>query len=249
MSDLPFAPGSSSVQGERPSAGRPIVAPFDGFVAAEFTEVGAWISQGDPVAQIVQLDEVEIQVPTTAQNAVRLRRGDTIRIEFPELPGQLFIGKFERIVPMADTRSRTFPIYIRMKNQVDDGVPLLLAGMLARVDLPTGQRKLMPLVSKDALVLNEDKCSVFVVDVGTNSKATKPIQPDAGQVVALREVPVELGVASGELIQIRGEVGAGDWVVTLGNERLDDKDEVAIQRVIENEETSKPSVPDADAEK
>ena len=35
-----------------------IVAPFDGFVTAEHTEVGAWVSRADLVAEVVRLDEV-----------------------------------------------------------------------------------------------------------------------------------------------------------------------------------------------
>jgi RND family efflux transporter MFP subunit len=219
-----------------------VVAPFEGFVAMEFTEVGAWVTRGDPIAQVVQLDEVEIEAPTTAEYAVQLRRGDSIRIEFPELPGQLFTGKFARVVPVAAARSRTFPIYIRMTNPIRDGVPLLMAGMLARVELPTGQRQTMPLVTKDALVLNEKDRAVFVVDPDSPSPPTEQTQTGTNPTGTARRVPVELGVAAGGLIQIRGAVRAGDLVVTVGNERLRDGDRVAILRVIENDVSALESV-------
>ena len=60
-----------------------IIAPFDGFISTEFTEVGAWINRGDPIAEIIQLDEVEINAPITAEAVVNLRKGDVIRVEFP----------------------------------------------------------------------------------------------------------------------------------------------------------------------
>ncbi len=226
-----------------------IVAPFDGFVAAKYTEVGAWISQGDPIAQVVQLDEVEIEAPTTAENAVQLRRGDRIRIEFPELPDQLFIGEFERIVPVADPRARTFPVYIRMKNQIRDGAPILLAGMLARVDLPTGQRQSVPLVTKDALVLNEKDCAVFIVDPDSTSNPKDPITPGAEPKGTVRKVRVELGIANGELIQVRGQLKSGDLVVTVGNERLRAGDKVTIVQVLEDHKSPDESVPPAAAVK
>jgi RND family efflux transporter MFP subunit len=221
-----------------------IRAPFDGFVAAEFTEVGAWITSGDPVATIVQLDEVEIRVSATAEDAVQLRRGDTIRVEFPELPGQLFIGNVDRVVPVAESRARTFPIYIRMTNQICDGVPRLMAGMLARVELPTGQRQMLPLVTKDALVLDQDGCSVFVVDLDSPAEG----KPSGARTGTVRQVPVNLGVAVGGLIQIRSTVPPGDTVraddlvVVEGNERLrsDEWDErpkrVEIVRILEIDE-------------
>ncbi len=43
-----------------------ILAPFDGYVTEEFTEVGQWISKGDPIVEVVEVnerDEIEIQIP------------------------------------------------------------------------------------------------------------------------------------------------------------------------------------------
>ena len=191
-----------------------IRAPFDGFVAAKHTEVGAWISQGDPVAQIVQLDIVEVVAPVTAEAAVNLRPGDPVRIEFPELPNELLVGQVDRIVPIADARARTFPVRIRLDNIVRDGTPMLLGGMLARVDLPTGKREILPLVPKDALVLNGNDRAVFVADLDTVAGE------DGTRYGTVRKVPVTLGVATDDRIQVKGAVQADDVVVVVGNERL-----------------------------
>ncbi len=189
-----------------------IQAPFDGFIAAEHTEVGAWISRGDPVVQVVQLDQVEVQLAVTAETVVHLNPGETIRVEFPELPQDLFVGTIERVVPVADPRSRTFPVFILLDNALVNGVPELKAGMLARVDVPAGRREAMPLVPKDALVLNGIESAVFVID-------SDPKLSDRDSGLA-RRVPVTLGVAVGGLIQVSGNIKAGDWVATEGNERL-----------------------------
>lgn len=190
-----------------------IKAPFDGFVAAEFTEIGSWINRGDPIAQVVQLDFVEIQVPVTAEMLVNLRTGDSIRVEFPELPEEVPVGTVERIVPVADNRSRTFPVVVRMENEIgEDGSPKLKAGMLARVDVPSGRREPMPLVPKDALVLNGAERFVFVVD-------TDPNASDPNQGIA-RKVPVILGVAVKGSIQVSGDLDETDIVAVVGNERL-----------------------------
>ena len=192
-----------------------ITAPYDGFVSAEFTEVGDWIERGAPIAEIIQMDEIEVQAPVTAEAAVNLRKGDTIRVEFPELPNELFTGQIDRIVPVAAARSRTFPVYIRLSNRIERGTPLLLAGMLARVDVPMGERKMLPLVPKDALVLNGNDRAVFVVDID------KSVTPKSGQLTGtVRRVPVDLGVAVDGRIQVMGDIQADDLVVVEGNERL-----------------------------
>lgn len=205
-----------------------IVSPFDGFVSTGYTEVGAWISRGDPVAQVVELSEIEIQVPVPAQFVVNLHVGDEMRVEFPELPDKLFVGVVQRIVPVAESRARTFPVFVRMPNEIVNGKPTLMAGMLARVELPAERRELMPLVPKDALVLNGSNRSVFVVEV--DSEQVGPGNP-TGKV---REVPVDLGVAWGGLIQVRGNLQADQFVVVTGNERLVSGSSVEIVRVNES---------------
>ena len=204
-----------------------IVSPFDGYVSAEFTEVGAWISRGDPVAEVVELSEIEVQVPVPAQYAVNVRVGDEMRVEFPELPDRLFVGVVDRIVPVAESRARTFPVFVRMPNQFVDGKPTLMAGMLARVELPAQRRERMPLVPKDALVLNGSTRSVFVVDPTSRKGELK------NQTGKVREVPVDLGVAWGGLIQVRGNLNADELVVVLGNERLVRGSSVQITRIKE----------------
>lgn len=196
-----------------------ITAPFDGFVASEFTEIGAWISSGDPIAQLIELDEVDIRLPVTANYISRLRIGEQVRVEFPQLPDKLMLGQISRIVPIADQVARTYPVLVRLDNEMQNGIPLLMAGMLARVDLPAGSAKRLPLVPKDALVLSQGKRRVFIVD-------PDPKKPDEG---IAREVAVDLGIASGSLIQVSGKIKAGQPVVVVGNERLVDGQRVSLR--------------------
>ncbi|MCP4172161.1 MAG: efflux RND transporter periplasmic adaptor subunit [Fuerstiella sp.] len=200
-------------------------SPFDGFVTAEHTEVGEWVSDADPIADVIALEYVEILCNVPAEQALRLRRGRDIRIEFPELPGEVFTGRVDQVVPIADRRTRTFPVNIRLQNRMNEGRPLLLAGMLARAVLPTGDRTVMPLVPKDSLVLNGSQRSVFIVASAAES----------GSSAKVRSVSVTLGVSDAGLIQVKGELKAGDVVVVRGNERLRDGQEVSVSPTAESD--------------
>jgi multidrug efflux pump subunit AcrA (membrane-fusion protein) len=204
-----------------------IIAPFDGFVAAEFTEIGAWVAQGDPIVEVIELNTIEVEAPAPAEYAIQIRKGDTIRVEFPELPDQLLTGIVQHVVPVADARARTFPVHIRITNEFPDGAPLLMVGMLARVELPAGSQQTLPLVPKDALVLKRQERSVFVVTPNGTKGEGK-----------VRRVPVELGVALGGLIQVRGDIKAGDLVAILGNETLQDGQEVVISEIRSDEQVA-----------
>ena len=205
-----------------------IVAPFDGFVSKTFTDIGAWLSRGDPIAEIVQMDEVEIETPITGKSATQLRKGDTVRVEFPDLPEKLLTGKVDRIVPVADPRARTFPAFIRIQNEIRDGSPTFMAGMLARLELPAGEKEALPAVPKDALVLNGRERSVYVVDMESNSEG---ILVNGTGVV--RKVSVDLGIAFDKMIQVTGSIRAGELVVVVGNERLIPGRRVKVIDVIE----------------
>ncbi|WP_182867931.1 efflux RND transporter periplasmic adaptor subunit [Stieleria mannarensis] len=194
-----------------------LIAPFDGYVTAEYTEAGAWITAGDPVVDLIELDTVRVEVAVPAAQVVSLRPGQTIHVEFDARPGELLLGQLERIVPAADTRARTFPVLVRINNRIDNGIPMLMSGMVVRMDLPIGPEAELTFVPTDSIVLDGQQQSVFVVD-GDRTSASVTEQPK--QVAVVRKVPVKLGVAQGDWISVRGDLPPGAIVVTRGNERL-----------------------------
>ncbi|HBE68618.1 MAG TPA: hypothetical protein DDW52_10775 [Planctomycetaceae bacterium] len=193
-----------------------IRAPFDGFVTEEFTQAGAWLNPGDPVVTVIDLRQIDIVAPAPAEVALGVQTGQEVRIEFPELPEKLLVGKVLRVVPRADGAARVFPVVVRLDNSIEANRPLLLGGMLARVHLPDGEPRKGTVVPKDALVLSARSRSIFVA---------QEIQPQdtRGVVRAIaRKVNVELGLASENTYEIFGSVKQGDWIVVEGNERLVD---------------------------
>ena len=136
-------------------------------MTAEHTEVGQWVQQGDLVADVEALDEVEIVAYVVEQHVPHVRVGAQVTVEVPAIPGQTFTGMVAEIVPQADVQARTFPVKVRVTNTIVEGVPLLKSGMYARVTLPTGDKQVATLVSKDALVLGGPQPLVYVVDGAT----------------------------------------------------------------------------------
>jgi HlyD family secretion protein len=186
-----------------------IKAPFDGFVAAEHCEVGQWLSKGATVVELLELDEVDVEVGVVEEAVVGLAPGAPARLEFAAL-NKTFTGRVVHIVPQANPRSRTFPVKVRVKNEVRGDVPLLKSNMLARVTLPVGRPEKALLVPKDAVVLGGPTPVVFVVNPDKADPTKATVAP----------VPVVLGVAVDNLIQVKGELPTGALVVTQGNERL-----------------------------
>lgn len=199
-----------------------ITSRFAGYVVKEHTEAGQWVNQGDPVAEIVALDQVDVVVQVVEQSVPYIQLHNDIRVEIPALPDRVFIGKVVAIVPQADQRARTFPVSIRLSNEVSTTGPLIQAGMYARAALPVGKSERALLVPKDAIVLGGVRPMVYAVTDATN----------VGDLGKVRPVTVELGIAQGKWIQILGDIKSGELVVVQGNERLRPDAEVKLLDVI-----------------
>jgi RND family efflux transporter MFP subunit len=197
-------------------------APFAGYVIAERTEVGQWVNPGDPVAEVAALDEVDIAVDVAEEQLPHLRVGMSVPVQVPALPGLLLSGELCAVIPRANTRERTFPIRVRIKNQLTGDAPLVKAGMRASVALPTGTHCLARLVPKDALVPGGPEPAIVVLD---------GVVEGASQGTA-RMVFVRLGASVGGLVEVAGAVEPGQLVVVKGKDGLRSGQTVAIERVI-----------------
>ena len=193
-------------------------APFDGYVTAERTEVGQWVMQGEPVAEIAELQMVDIEIGVLEDYVARLDTTVVGDIEIPALRGRRMEGIVAIINPQADARARTFPVKVRVQNEISEKGPLLKAGMFARVTLGVGQDVEVPLVPKDAVVLSSKAPVVYVVDTKGGKSTVRP-------------VPVTLGASRGLWVSVgANEIKEGEMIVVEGNERLRPMQEVRIEQ-------------------
>lgn len=217
-----------------------ILAPFDGYVSEEHTEVGQWIAKGGLVFEVVELAEVDIELPVleTYVPRLRVRTKDqpgtkTLHVEIGALPGFDLEGEVVSIVPKADLSARTFPVSVRVPNPpVGPDDVLLKPGMFARVTLPLGELPGVVLVPKDALVLHEDGTKeVWVIRPEADYKQSR-----LGRAVKIR---VALGESDEGWIQVQrfdadqpDLLRPGELVVVEGNERVNPKLPVGVVKTL-----------------
>ena len=186
-----------------------IRAPFEGVVVSKLTEVGAWVTRGSDVAQIVQLDPIEIvlNVPQEFMGKLYESTEQDVNVRFDGID-ELFQGQIDRIVPQLDLRSRTIPVRVRLQNpKSEKGAYRLNPGMQGMASFAIGNPTRMTVVKKDALVLDQGRTYIYQV------------QEREGESVA-RKVSVQTGISTGQWVQVIGDIRAGDEIVVLGNERL-----------------------------
>ena len=209
-----------------------IRAPFEGLVTQKLTEVGEWVTKGQAIVEVVQLNPIEmiINTPQDQLNALQQSLGAAtkekplvakIKIDGYEQPLK---GTVKRIIPQADLRSRTFPVRIEIENPMIGSSYVLQPGMLGRASLEIGKSVERVVVKKDAIVLGGGSPVVFkVVPAATADGESTVIS-----------VPVKIGDSFGDWIQVTGALSTNDQVVVLGNERLRPNQEIKVTRVIQD---------------
>jgi len=174
-------------------------SPINGVVSRRHVEVGQWIRQGDPVADLVQLEELFVRINVPELLVPTLRVGDDVVVRIDALGGRSFIGKVEQILPEAEPASRTFPVRARLPN----ADLLVRPGFFARASLVSRTDAARFVVPTDALVIRSERMHVVAVR--------------QGQAVI---VPVVRSASEGARSVVEGELREDDVVVVRGNESL-----------------------------
>ena len=188
-----------------------IRAPFDGFVTRKLTEVGDWATAGQVLMEVIQLDPIDIVIHVPQSYIYRLQQ--TLDGKAASVPigidgvEQTFTGRIQRIIPQADLKLRSFPVKIRITNQMIGDNYILQPGMIGRVSLGIGNKVEMLMVKKDALVLGTENPTIWVINRN-------------GSTSTVSSVSVTTGATIGEWIQVIGNISENDTVVLQGNERL-----------------------------
>jgi len=184
-----------------------ITAPFDGRIFEESTEVGQWLKKGDNVISMLQLDSVKVRIPVPEKYIQSLNVDDDSVVNFPALGNITRTGRIVHIVPQADKRARTFPVYIKIDNKDE----VIKSGMFAEATFEMGALLSATMILKEGVVRRGSGEFIYLA---VDGKVT--------------EVSVQTGIAHKNLIQIIGDVKPGIDVIVRGNERVRNAQDIQV---------------------
>jgi membrane fusion protein (multidrug efflux system) len=177
-----------------------ITAPFEGRIISKRTEVGQWLQKGDGVVELLEIGRIDARLDVPERFVQRIAgMSDPIQIRLTAT-GETFRAPATALIPEADSRSRLFPLKVRIQNT--DGK--LRPGMSIVGLLPSGSSEAAITVHKDALL--RDDAGEFVYFSGGGRAAV-------ARVTTLFPVGNRVAVQAGTL-------QPGMQVVIQGNERL-----------------------------
>ena len=185
-----------------------VFAPFSGFIAQEYTQVGEWINYGGPVVKLVDLKQIRITVEVPERYMVMLSPQSEVLVMIKSLTNNFFSGKIYAVLPYGDRNARTFPVRINLDNHDYK----IKSGMEAIVTFNLTDVKSALLIPKDAVVTAGTSRFVFSL---------------SGDKVMFVNIEI-IGYYDGN-VAVEGELKPGDKVVIRGNERLRPGQTVLVQ--------------------
>ncbi len=185
-----------------------VKAPYDGVITAKMVNVGDLASPGTPFFTLEKANVfcVDLVLPENHIQAVRLDQD--VKVSIPALGDLELTGKIKRIVPAADTRSRSFLVKVALPEN-----PNLRSGIFARVAIPVGDAGMI-LLPASALVRQGQLTGVFIVDK-TQTAHFRLVRP---------------GKHYGDSVEIISGISNGDRYVISPPPALHDGDKVEVHR-------------------
>jgi len=139
-----------------------VKAPFRGIFEEQFVEVGDFVTIGDSIATVVELDPLLVKCHVAEKDIAQLHEDDFIKIYLPTFK-RTVQGKTHYISHTADPKTRTFLVEII----IDNGDGTIPGGMTAEVILSKGEA-LGHKISPSYILLNDEGImGVKIVEEGT----------------------------------------------------------------------------------
>jgi membrane fusion protein (multidrug efflux system) len=194
---------------ERALSDATVTAPFAGLVGRRYVNVGEFVNAGSRLFDLVALDPVEVEFHLAEVDSSRVAVGQSVEVRVASHPDEVFHAQVSVVAPTIDEMTRTRRVKAVMANP--DG--RLLPGTFAKVDLGVAERSGVVMIPKEAVLQRADGSVIFRL-VGTDR---------------VERIRVEPGLHRDDLVEIRGVVGAGDWIVVRGQTGLIDGSVVSLR--------------------
>ncbi len=190
-----------------------VTAPFGGTVTERFVTEGSFVNAGAQLITITDFDTLVARVFVPERELDRLSVGQAAMVRGKAARSRQGEGVIKRIAPVVDAATGTVKVTVGLPPELAGGSGGFLPGMYADVRLTTERHDDVLLISKRALVREDEAVFVFVV------------QPDQ----TAQRVKVELGLEDGQNAEVLSGVAVADEVVVSGQAGL--RDGGKIERV------------------
>ena len=208
-----------------------IRAPFSGVLGIRKVNLGQFISPGDAIVSLQQLDPIYLDFSLPEQRIGQLVEGSMVRATVDAMPGAVFDGKVTAIEPQVDPNTRNFRVQATLQNP--DGK--LRPGSFAHIGFALGGERQVVVIPQTAVSFNPYGNAVFVINKVKRKDGETDMQgkPLTGDKLIVTQRFVKTAATRGDLVAIVDGLKPGEQVVTSGLLKLRNDAEVTINNKVQ----------------
>ena len=184
-----------------------VKSPINGVVDECSVKVGQAAAPGMPMATVVNFSKLKVKVDAPETYAGKIRQGNTVSVVFPDLQKEL-TSKIAYIGAAVSPQNRTFKVEIPIRSN-EAGLLPNMATTVRVINYSNGNAIAIPinLIQKD--LTNTD--FVLIESLGR-----------------VKKMPIKIGQMYGEKAEILSGLKAGDKIITVGYQDLNEGDAVKV---------------------
>ncbi|MDD5292660.1 MAG: efflux RND transporter periplasmic adaptor subunit [Candidatus Omnitrophica bacterium] len=186
----------------------PVESPLTGIVGRIYVDIGSNVSSQTPVALVVNMDRVKINLDIPEMYLPKIFLGQEVKVAVGAYPQKEFTGKVTKISPVVNLENRAAPVEVI----IDNSEHILKSGMFVKVSLAIEKRINVPYIIKEAIIGREPEVYVYLIE---NNKAK------------MRKI--SLGIHDGSLYEVTQGLEEGEMVVVMGQQRLYEDAPVVVE--------------------
>ena len=188
-----------------------ITSPMDGIIRHMDAKVGLQLSEGDPIAEILEIDRMKGIIGIPESDVTAVRKLENVDLTVQALGDRIITGKKHFLSPSPETAARLYNLELEINNSGGE----VLDGMFIRADVVKQQVDNALTVPFYSVISRNDEQFVYVEEEGVARK---------------REV--RLGIMEKWMVQVTAGLQPGDKLLIEGHRDVEDKQKIKIIKAL-----------------
>ena len=182
-----------------------IVSPINGFVIEKNAFEGRYVSPGDILYTIADLDEIWALADIYEYELPYVKVGQEAKITLSYYPGEEFTGKVTYVYPYLNNDTRTAQVRFEIDNPNMKLKPDMFVNV--KIEIGLGERLTIP---RDAILFSGERRIAYVKNGDTTFEPRE----------------IETGVQNGQFVEVLEGIEEGEMVVTSANFLIDSESQL-----------------------
>jgi len=179
-------------------------APFDGRVGIRHVNPGQYVSRGSPLMPLQKLDPIYVNFNVPQSRLSSIQVGQEVVLKVDSMENENFTGTINAIDAGVDPSTRNITVQATVANPQER----LRSGMFVRVEVQLAEVEKLVVVPATAVSYASYGNTIFIVETMKDENGE--------EYLGVRQEPITVGPARGDLVAVYGAVKPGDQVVSAG---------------------------------